>query len=165
MIVVADSSPLIVLAKLSCFDLLEKLYSRLYISAEVYHEVVVAGAGLPGSQEIEQADWIEVAIVRDPSSLALRQQKSALGLGELSSIVLAREIGADLVLLVDHSARKLARAEGFELRGSIGSLEIAYRQGYLGDLRAAFQRLIENDVYVDRQLLNHRLQLLGLESL
>jgi predicted nucleic acid-binding protein len=38
--IVADSSPLIVLAKLSLFDLLSKLYPRVYISAEV----VVAGA-------------------------------------------------------------------------------------------------------------------------
>jgi predicted nucleic acid-binding protein len=46
-IVVADSSPLIILAKLSVFALLPKLYPRISIATEVYTEVVVAGAGLP----------------------------------------------------------------------------------------------------------------------
>jgi predicted nucleic acid-binding protein len=43
--VVADSSPLVILTKLNCFDLLNRLFPRLYISAEVHDEVVIAGAG------------------------------------------------------------------------------------------------------------------------
>ena len=46
MTVVADSSPLVILAKLGCFDLLKRLFPRLYISREVHYEVVVSGAGL-----------------------------------------------------------------------------------------------------------------------
>jgi predicted nucleic acid-binding protein len=45
--VVADSSPLIFLAKLGCFGLLNRLFPRLYISPEVHYEIVIAGAGLP----------------------------------------------------------------------------------------------------------------------
>jgi len=30
------------------------------ISTEVYNEVVIAGAGLPGATQVAQADWIEV---------------------------------------------------------------------------------------------------------
>ena len=44
--VVADSSPLIILASLDCFDQLAKTYSRIFITTEVYSEIVVAGAGL-----------------------------------------------------------------------------------------------------------------------
>ena len=40
MIVVSDSSPLVILAKLNHFDLLRTLFSQVYISAEVRHEVV-----------------------------------------------------------------------------------------------------------------------------
>jgi predicted nucleic acid-binding protein len=36
--VVSNSSPLIILAKLECFDLLNRLIPRLYISAEVKAE-------------------------------------------------------------------------------------------------------------------------------
>ena len=60
MTVVADSSPLIILAKLGCFDLLKRLLPHLYISREVHHEVVVSGGGLPGASEVALAEWIEV---------------------------------------------------------------------------------------------------------
>jgi len=52
--VVADSSPLIILTKLGCFDLLNRLFPRVYISAEVHHEVVIAGAGLTGALEVKR---------------------------------------------------------------------------------------------------------------
>ena len=60
MTVVADSSPLVILAKLSCFDLLNRLFPRLYISTEVHREVVVSGAGLPGASEVAKASTLWV---------------------------------------------------------------------------------------------------------
>jgi predicted nucleic acid-binding protein len=95
--VVADSSPLVILAKLDCFELLNRLFSRIYISAEVYQEVVVAGAGLPGASEVERADWVEVKSIQNQTDLEAAQQKYALGAGELSTILLAKELRADAV--------------------------------------------------------------------
>ncbi len=92
MIVIADSSPLIILAKLDCFDLLNRLYLRLHISAEVYGEVVVAGAGLPGAQQVASSAWIEVTSIQNRTALIAAQSKSGLGLGELSTIVLGTVI-------------------------------------------------------------------------
>jgi predicted nucleic acid-binding protein len=66
-IVVADSSPLVILTKLGCFDLLNRLFPRLYISAAVHDEVVIAGAGLPGALEVSHAEWIEVKALQNPS--------------------------------------------------------------------------------------------------
>ena len=92
MTVVADSSPLVILAKLGCFDLLNRLFPRLY------------------------------------------------------------------------NARKLARAEGFQVRGSVGLLETFYLGGHLTDLRAAFRQLLEHS-YIDQRLLDLRLRALGLPPL
>jgi len=58
-IAVSNSSPLIILARLGCFPLLNRLFSSLIISSEVYNEVVVAGKGLPGAKEVAGAIWIE----------------------------------------------------------------------------------------------------------
>jgi predicted nucleic acid-binding protein len=73
--VVADSSPLVILTKLGCLDLLHRLFPRLYISRQVHHEVVVAGAGLPGASEVETADWIEVRTLQNQADLLTAQQK------------------------------------------------------------------------------------------
>jgi predicted nucleic acid-binding protein len=89
-IVVADSSPLIALAKIGCFDLLEKLYPRLHISGEVYAEIVVAGAGMPGAYQVAKSEWIEVKPLQSPGGLIEASLKNRLGLGELST-VFARE--------------------------------------------------------------------------
>ncbi len=165
MTVVADSSPLIILAKLRCFDLLSKLYSHLYISAEVHAEVVVTGAGLPRASQVAKSEWIEVKPLQNQASLLAAQGKFGLGVGELSTILLGKEIRADAVLLDDSKARQLAKQEGLQVRGSVGLLETLYRRGYLADLRSAFQQLITDNVYIDRRLLDRRLRSLGIPPL
>ena len=164
MTVVADSSPLVILAKLGCFDLLNKLFRRLDISAEVYHEVVVAGAGMPGATEVANAKWVEVRNLQNQVDLLAAQQNYALGVGELSTILLGKELHANAVLLDDYKARKLATAKGLQVRGSVGLLETFYVRGYLTDLRATFRQLL-TDSYIDQRLLDRRLRALGLPLL
>jgi uncharacterized protein len=163
--VVADSSPLVILTKLGCFDLLNRIFPRLYISPEVHYEVVIAGAGLPGASEVSKAEWIEVKAVQNPAGLYSAQRKHGLGPGEMSTILLAKELGANPVLLDDYRARKLAKTEALEVLGSIGLLETLYFRRYLTDLRSTFRQLLAHNVYIDQRLLDRRLRALGLPPL
>jgi len=163
--VVADSSPLVILTKLGCFDLLNRLFPRVYISPEVHYEVVIAGAGLPGASEVSKAEWIEVRAVQYPAGLYSAQRKYGLGPGEMSSILLAKALDANPVLLDDYRARKLAKAEGLEILGSVGLLESFYLRRYLIDLRNTFRQLLTHNVYIDQRLLDRRLRSLGLPPL
>ena len=128
--VAADSFPLLILAKLGCFDLLHRFYPRIYISPAVHNEVVVVGAGLPRAAEVANAAWIDVKPLQNQADLLTAQEAYPLGLGEISTILLADEIPLD-----DYNAGKLARAEGFHVRGSFGLLEAFYTRGELTDLR------------------------------
>lgn len=94
MTVVSDSSPLVILTKLGCFNLLNRLFQRVYISTEVHREVVLTGPGLPGAAEVSNAKWIEVKQLQNPSALLLAQQRHTLGSGEMSTIFLTKEVGA-----------------------------------------------------------------------
>jgi uncharacterized protein len=164
-IFVADSSPLVILTKLACFDLLNKLFPRLCISTEVHREVVVAGAGLPGAKEVAGAKWIEVRQLQNQEELrTVRERNPSLGIGELSTILLAMEVHARAVLLDDRNARKLAKAQGLEVRGSVGLLETLYLRGHLVDLHAVFKELLVNS-YIDQRLLDLRLRALELPCL
>lgn len=165
MTAVADSSPLIILAKLNCFDLLNRLFPRLYISQEVHNEVVVAGAGLPGASEVSKSEWIEVEALANPADLAAIQRQHGLGPGEVSTILLAKQLSANPVLLDDHRARKLAKEQGLEFVGSIGLLETFYTRGYLTNLRSVFRQLLKHNVYIDQRLLDRRLHSIGLRGL
>jgi predicted nucleic acid-binding protein len=164
-IAVSNSSPLIILARLDCFPLLNRLCSRLIISAEVYKEVVIDGTGLPGAKEVAGAVWIERGQLQDPETLAMALKQYPLGTGELSAILLAKEHRADAVFLDDHQARQLAKREGLTVMGTVGLLEAFYVRGHLPDLAAVFRKLLNENVYIDKRLLDRRLKLLGLPPL
>jgi len=83
----------------------------------------------------------------------------------MSTILLAKELVANPVLLDDHRARNLAKAEGLQTLGSIGLLEVFYLRHYVADLRSVFRQLLTHNVYVDKRLLDRRLQALRLPPL
>ncbi len=63
--IISDSSPLVSLSYINKLDLLKELYGQLVIPQAVWNEVVVNGAGEPGAQEVESADWIECKNVKN----------------------------------------------------------------------------------------------------
>jgi uncharacterized protein len=163
--VISDSSPLITLARIRCFDLLRKLYNKIYIPREVYKEVVIDGATLPGAAEVSRSDWIEVRVVQNIDNVAAAVVKFGLGTGEVSAIVLAKELGADVVLIDDWKARRCAFEEGLRVVGCIGILEDLYAKGHLSDLRVAYQQLIYQKTRIDLQTLNRSLAEFNLNPL
>ncbi len=124
----------------------------------------MAGAGLPGAAEVASANWIEVRNLQNREELRAAQERHPLGVGELSTILLAKEVHANTVLLDDYNARKLAKGEGLQVRGSVGLLETFYLRGHLTDLRAVFRQLLAQS-YIDHRLLDLRLRALGLPPL
>ena len=98
MIVVSDSSPLITLARAHHLELLRDFYGQILIPSEVHEEVTVSGAGLPGSDEVRRATWIEVrtAASGDPD---VESACAGLGPGERNVIYLAAALKPALVLM------------------------------------------------------------------
>jgi predicted nucleic acid-binding protein len=159
-IVVSNTSPLIILAKISFFHLPQRLFNEISISEEVWDEVVVKGAGLPGSTETQQASqsgWIHVAQLANSAQLTAWRNQYSLGAGELSTILLAKEIQADVALIDERGARLLAQSEGLPVLGTIGMLEPGYRRGEVADLRLAYQTMLAQGAHIDQQILNQSL--------
>ena len=107
MIVVSNSSPLIALARIGPLNLLATLYRRILIPPEVRHEVTVAGR----------------ASLRLPADPAIERACRALGAGERGAILLAKATNADLTLLDESKARRIARDAGLSVVGCIGLLK------------------------------------------
>jgi uncharacterized protein len=163
--VVSNASPLITLARLGHLHLLRKLYDAVYISTEVYNEVVVAGAGMPGASAVSKADWIHVTPVTNAEDLAKTTAKTGLGAGEVSAVFLAKELHADLTLIDEWKGRRLAGEEGLAVVGCIGILEELYRRGEIKDLRENYQELLRQNIRVDLRTLQSSLKHFGLASL
>ena len=142
MIVVSDSSPLIALARIGQLNLLAKLYRRILLPPEVGHEVTVAGQDLPGAEQVRGAAWIEVAAPRVAADPFFERGCRALGAGERGAILLAKATNADLTLLDESKARRIARDAGLSVVGCIGLLKAGWRSGIVRDLRQAYTDLI-----------------------
>jgi len=164
-IVVSDSSPLIALARISRLDLLRSLYERILIPAEVHQEVTVAGRDLPGGREVRMADWIQVVRRRSPGDRSLEQACEDLGGGERGSILLAKALPAELVLLDEWKARRVAQKAGLSVVGCLGVLEAAARKGLVPNLRSAYLDLLRQGIRFDLRLLQESLARLGLPKL
>jgi len=160
-IVVSNSSPLIALARIGRLNLLASFYKRILIPAEVHHEVTVAGRGLPGAEEVRKTHWIEVALQKTPPHPSMIQACQNLGAGERGAILLAKSLPADLVLLDEWKARRVARDAGLSVVGCLGILEAGARSGLVSDLRQAYIDLLRHGIRFDINLLQDSLARLG----
>lgn len=65
--VISNSTALVHLSAAGRLNLLQELFGEIYIPEEVYHEVVIAGAGKPGAVEVQTADWIHTLAITNRS--------------------------------------------------------------------------------------------------
>jgi predicted nucleic acid-binding protein len=164
-IVLADSYPLITLARARYFELLHEFYGEVTVSREVHDEITVAGAGLPGAHEMQQANWIRVQPNPSESSPEVKAACAGLGAGESSIIYLASALTADLVLIDEERARRAAKSVRLSVAGSIAVLERGARLGRVDDLRSVYLSLLEQGIRYNHRLLNQSLARLGLAKL
>jgi uncharacterized protein len=100
MIIVSNTTPLIGLASIQRFDLLRQLFGEVHVAQAVYDEAVTAGREASGAKhEVSTAAWIKTVSVQD--RLAVEVLLDEMDLGEAETIVLARELSAAWVLILD----------------------------------------------------------------
>lgn len=143
MSVVANATPLIALSLVGRLELLRDLFGEVLVPAAVYDEVVVAGAGRPGADEVAQASWIRRQVPTAQPTI----EPVLLGLdaGEFQVLLLAREVAADWVLIDERLARQVARAIGLRPKGTAGILLAAFEVGLVGaaDVLAAVDDMLD----------------------
>ena len=122
MIVITNSSPLIALSRINCLRILEEQFGEVYIPEAVYREVVIQGKGKVGSKEVEEASWIRRRKIKDVVAKSQLTMKFNLGDGEAETIVLSREMKADLIILDEGKGRDIARVFNLEVRGTLAFL-------------------------------------------
>ena len=140
MIVVSNTTPLIGLAVIDQFNLLQQLFTEIYIPQAVYDEVVVAGHELEGAKhEVSNATWIKSIIVQD--QLAVDVLLDELDRGEAETIVLARELNADWVLMDEKKGRRKLTQLNIHKIGTVGVLLKAKQERLIPVLRPHLETL------------------------
>ena len=150
MIAVSNSSALIALDFLGRLDdLFGSLYGEVWIPPAVAKEVRprVLPASLP------------IRALTQP--VGPRIMRAALGPGESEALALAIEIAADVVLLDDQTARRLALALGLKISGTIGVLIEAKKRGLIPAVRPLIEMLQRLPFHMTPALYDEALQLSG----
>ena len=133
--VLCNAGPLIVLGKLNRLDLLDGLFSAVQIPRAVYDEVVTQGLvrGEPDALAVrlywQRQQWPIVDVPQ--AALSAYSPPVVLDPGETEVLALAQTMANPLVLLDDEVARAEARRLKLRLRGTLGILVRACRQGLL----------------------------------
>ena len=120
MIVVSDTSPISNLFTIGCLEIMQKLFGTVILPQAVYTELLVLAEKGRDISEIVSAGWIEVRTAQDRVEVA--RLLTLLDAGESEAIVIAHEIKAELVLMDDSKGRKIAKAEGLYVVGTLGLL-------------------------------------------
>jgi len=160
LIVVADAGPIIHLSLIGHLNLIPALFGRVVVPRRVYEEVVQTERELPGSEELRNATWADLheADVRPELSRLL---ESHLDSGEAAAIALALDLGADLVLSDDRQARLAAERLELRVRGTLGILLEARRQGRVPELAPLLIELRSKGVWLSGKLIERVLQEAG----
>lgn len=139
MTAVSNATPLIYLAAIGQFDLLQVLYGRIHVPSAVYHEVVTQGAGRWGAAETAGARWIEQHTVADLAQVTSLQLH--LHGGESEVVVLAEALRADLVIVDESAARAELAQRGLAFIGTVGVLMTAKSRGLITALKPELDQL------------------------
>ncbi len=157
-IIIADSSPLIGLARIGLLELLPKLAKRIVVPGAVIAEVTVVREDAPAAAEVAKQSWIEVGSA-DPVLVA--PLLIFVGRGEAEAIALAQREPDAVLLMDDLRARKLAQRLGLRRMGTVALLGLAKHQGLIPKLKPALDALVANGIYLRQQLIDSALKEVG----
>ena len=147
MIIVTNSTPLISLSKIGKISLLQNIFGKVFIPDAVYNEVSVQGQGRVGWN---LPSYIKTKHVTN--TMASRFLRAQLDYGESEAIVLAKEMNADLLILDEKKARRIAKLNGITVIGTIGVLQKAKDEGIIKSIRECMDEMIESGIWLDEKL-------------
>jgi predicted nucleic acid-binding protein len=155
---VANTGPVIALASIDRLDILRTFFSSVQIPQAVHDEIMQGGSRFIGLTAYRRADWL-VTVPDTPLDPLL---SSVLDKGEAAVITLARSTSADVVLIDESKARKIARTVyGLWVIGSARVLVEAKRCGMLDNVAAALQTMREHGYWIHDAIVQYTLREAG----
>ena len=156
MIVIADSSALVALSVCDSLPLLDALFTEVKVPQAVYDEVCIASKA-----ESQALHAYLVGKVCNTYSMYPIEKSNGLGQGELAAIRLYKELSADLLLIDDARAKKVAYLNNLEVMGSLGVLLLAKKKGLIASIKPLVTQLRCSDIFFSDNLLDQILVVAG----
>lgn len=157
MIAVADASPLCYLVLIGEIDLLQKIFGQVLVPQAVIAELLHEDA--PEAVR-SWASNLPAWISAEATPLLATTGMEKLHAGEQAAILLAESMKADIILLDEKAARRIAADRGLRVTGLLGVLGEAATRG-LVELAPVINRLRMTGFRASPSLLKATLDLFG----
>ena len=163
MIVVSDTTPLISLMKASRLEPLATLFHEVLIPEAVFSELTANPRFQAEADQIRKAPYIKVVTVSEQKAVDVLRRSSGLDLGESEAIVFADDQKADVLLMDEAKGRKVAKAMGLYIMGTVGVLLFAFEKNVLTDseVKKALEQLQQADRRIGDELIQYALRKLS----
>ena len=150
MIVVSNTTPLLCLYYINHLNLLQELFGKIYVPEAVYNEITNYGENKPGNDLFHLSNFIITKKVINKMTVELLQVN--LDYGESEAVVLAKELPADILLMDEKKARRVAQANNILIMGTLGVLLVAKKRGMVTNVKSLMDDLINKNIWIEKQL-------------
>ncbi|WP_295434933.1 DUF3368 domain-containing protein [uncultured Thiodictyon sp.] len=137
MTVVVNTTPIISLAAVGRLDLLEHLFGKILIAEAVYQEIK-AKPGY-GYDQVDSA-FIEVRCIQ--GHLYKQFLLTQLDSGEAETIILAKEVGAEFVIIDENLGYQVAKNAGLTAIRTLSLLLRAKEKGYIKHVKPVLEEMV-----------------------
>ena len=148
-LLIADTGPLLALARIGQLALLAKLYSNIVVTQAVFDECQAKPARLDALAVKAAYDIKLFVLVEDPK---IPTSLSSLDLGEQTVLAAAKQRNA--TALIDESkGRKVAKARQIPVVGTVGILLLAKKHGLIAAIKPFLMSLLDSGYRLSPALL------------
>jgi len=137
MIIVANTTPIISLASIGQLNILEKLFGKVIIAEAVYHEIKAKP-----SYGYDQVDCAFIEVKQIQGKLYKDILLSQLDSGEAETIILAKEINADFVIIDENIGYQFANNSGLTAIRTLSILLKAKEKGHIIKIKPLLDEMI-----------------------
>jgi len=155
MLVIANSSSLIALAKCNGIKFLDILFTKVKVPEAVYIEI--CNTEKNPETEILKGFLSDKVVKEDINKYLIRGVN--LGRGELEAIALYKILNADFLLIDDKKARKIARLNNVKVIGSLGVILKAKEKEIIQQVKPYIESLLKSNIRISKELIKKVLQL------
>ncbi len=156
MIVVSNTTPIITLACINKIDILKHFFDKVYIPQAVYDEIKSKRAY--GYREIDD-DFFEVTTIKD--TFAQNILLNDLDLGEAQTIVLAKELNADIVLIDETIGYNIAKSQMLNVQRILSFLIASKKKGYINEVKPLLDEMIDKGRWISGKVYRDVLRFCG----
>lgn len=132
--VIADTGPVIALAKVGQLQLLQLLFGNVHIPFAVYKELMAQVGDESKAIDDGLKNFIKILEVNQNLPHQTSQSIQQMGKGEKEAILLAQPQAQNPLLIIDDKAgRNAAKQLGIPITGSVGVVIMAKNRGLIGN--------------------------------